>query len=66
MCADNWDMLDAAVVCYELGYGRAAAAVRRQGSIFGRENDLPAWIGDVQCRGDENRLEARRYLQQCI
>ena len=59
MCANQWDTHDAAVVCHQLGYGRNAVALRGHEPALGRDVDLPAWINNVACRGDEEALQAR-------
>ena len=54
ICDDNWDLNDANVVCRQLGFPRAKAAL--QG------NDVPdgtgqIWLDDVGCTGNETFLD---------
>ena len=50
VCDDGWDLNDAQVVCDELGYGTATAAIRS--AFYGRGSD-PIWLDDVNCAGTE-------------
>lgn len=50
VCDDAWDILDATVVCHELGYTRAVAANR----VGGGTGQI--WYDQVSCRGYESRL----------
>ena len=48
---DNWDLHDATVVCRQLGYDRAVAALRAYGGGSG-----PIWYDSVRCNGSEASL----------
>lgn len=57
MCADNWDLSDAEVVCRQLGCGSAENATRN--ASFGRGSEK-IWLDDVECSGSECSLS------QCV
>ena len=50
VCDDGWNLNDAQVVCHELGYGTAAAAIH--GAFYGQGSG-PIWLDDVNCVGTE-------------
>ena len=50
-----WDLQDAAVVCRQIGYGTAVAALR-----FG-EGRGPIWYDNVRCSGSEANLTQCGY-----
>uniref|UniRef100_A0A3B1ILP1 SRCR domain-containing protein n=1 Tax=Astyanax mexicanus TaxID=7994 RepID=A0A3B1ILP1_ASTMX len=54
VCGNNWNMIDAAVVCRELGCGEAVDAVSE--SHFGSGSG-PIWMDDVDCSGSESTLK---------
>lgn len=52
-CGDSWSMLEATVVCRQLGLGYASVAT--QTDFFGGEV-MPMSISGIQCRGSERNL----------
>ena len=59
VCDDGWDLLDAGVVCRQLGFEDAVEAPRE--ARFG-EGAGPIWMDDVVCTGAEVRLAGCRRV----
>nr|XP_058957417.1 deleted in malignant brain tumors 1 protein-like [Pocillopora verrucosa] len=53
VCDDQWTLMEANVVCRQLGLDQAFSAV--QGGVFG-EGSGKIWMDQVKCFGDERRL----------
>ena len=54
ICDDGWDINDAEVVCRQLFYGFATAAL---GNAFYGRGTGPIWLDDVNCAGTELNIE---------
>lgn len=54
ICDDSWDIQDANVVCRQLGYERATAALSN--AYFGVGSG-PIYLDDVTCFGNEPSLD---------
>lgn len=54
VCDDSWDINDAAVICRQLGYPGAVAAIRNGGFGAGTGTIL---LDDVNCNGNENKID---------
>ena len=53
VCDDGWDIVNAGVVCRELGYPGASSAVTN--AHFGQGNG-PIWLDDVICMENDTLL----------
>ena len=54
VCDDGWDLNDAHVVCRQLGYGPAIAAI---GEAFYGEGSDQIWLHKMNCTGTELNIE---------
>ena len=56
VCDEGWDLNEAQVVCRQLGYGPAIAAIH--GQSYGKANSRTiTWLDDVNCVGTESKIE---------
>ncbi len=53
VCDRRWELVNAKVVCRQLGYGTALAALER--AAFG-EGKGHIWLSSVECQGNENSI----------
>ena len=63
VCGHSWSLLDAVVVCHQLGYPTALASVTQ--TEFGGRSDL-MWSYAMDCNGYEaNLLECKKRPYSC-
>lgn len=53
ICDDFWDLRDATVVCWQLGFKGALAAPHN--AVYGQGKGV-IWMDDVKCTGNETAL----------
>ena len=58
VCDDAWDFLDARVVCRQLGYPDAVAALT---SAHYGEGTVPILLSNVSCTGQESNLTTCKH-----
>ncbi|KAL8583915.1 hypothetical protein ACOMHN_009668 [Nucella lapillus] len=57
ICSDNWDDVDARVVCRELGYPDGQAYLHYRSTWFRNAYSGPFWASNFTCSGSESRLQ---------
>ena len=58
VCDDGWDLIDAQVVCRQLGFD--SAVVVRDNAFYG-EGSGQIWLNDMNCTGTELTIEDCSY-----
>ena len=57
VCDDNWDFLDAFVVCRQLGFSAVEDITLFYNNVFGNvNNSIPIWLDNIHCIGNETNL----------
>ena len=59
VCDNRWDLNDAQVVCSELGYGYATAAMHA--AFYGQGTGL-IWVINLNCVGTEDTIKNCSYF----
>ena len=55
VCDDGWDLVDANVICSQLDFGKATAAIRYAYWYYGWGSG-PIWLDNVNCVGTEGTI----------
>lgn len=53
VCGDGWSLLEAGVICRQLGLGYAAEAIEKN---FFEGRKFPMVISGIECQGNERNL----------
>ena len=61
VCDYEWDLNDAQVVCHQLGFGNAVAAIRNSSYGQGISQD---WVAYLDCVGNEETIESCSYKRR--
>ena len=57
ICNDNWDFVDASVVCRQLGFNAVEDIALFSFRVFGSvDNEVPIWLDNIHCTGNETNL----------
>ncbi|KAL3866131.1 hypothetical protein ACJMK2_043461, partial [Sinanodonta woodiana] len=70
ICADNWDDVDATVVCKEMGFSRGEAYTHYKWST-GRGENAPFWTSRLNCTAKDRNLGSCEkvpfgYVDSCV
>ena len=57
VCHHNWDIQDANVVCRQLGFRKALAAVKNAVFDYGGAANISLFVSSVTCNGNESSIQ---------